>query len=105
MRKLGLKNYEFQERIGYTRDHLNYVLKKDEVPNRDFLVAVKKAFPEVSMDYMVTGKGPMLIETSFIESATGTVVDLTVAYAKIVEERDALAAKLERIRKAMDEDG
>lgn len=50
----------FADKIGVQRSALSHVLSGRNKPSLDFIVKIKKAFPDISMDWLTLGMGRML---------------------------------------------
>lgn len=62
----GLSNSEFSERINVQPSSLSHIFSGRNRPSIDFILKVKKAFPNVSLNWILLGEGT--IENGFKES-------------------------------------
>ncbi len=73
----------FADKIGVQRSALSHVLSGRNKPSLDFIVKVKKTFPDLSMDWLTLGVGNMLLKGSdfndsmFDESNVSAESDVT----------------------------
>ena len=58
--KKGLSATKFATLINANPSAISHLLKGRNKPGYDLLVNIAKAFPDISMDWLLTGKGEML---------------------------------------------
>lgn len=56
----GLTQSAFADRIGVQRSAISHILSGRNNPGLDFLVRIMDNFPDISGDWLITGKGDML---------------------------------------------
>jgi transcriptional regulator with XRE-family HTH domain len=56
----GLTQSAFADRIGVQRSAVSHILSGRNNPGLDFLSRILESFPDISGDWLVTGKGDML---------------------------------------------
>ena len=57
----NLSQSEFADRINVVRASVSHVLSGRNKPSYDFITAIMKAYPELNMEWLMLGKGKMLI--------------------------------------------
>ncbi|MDY6026234.1 helix-turn-helix transcriptional regulator [Bergeyella zoohelcum] len=75
----GLSHAEFSEKVDVQRSSISHILSGRNKPSLDFLRKVKEAFPLLSWDWMIEGKGEMFLpkeEEKKIEKTTTPLPDL-----------------------------
>ncbi len=65
-----LRAAQFSDAIGMQRSAVSHVLSRRNKPSLDFVLRIKKRFPDISLDWLTLGKGDML------ESGTSDGQDL-----------------------------
>ena len=56
-----MKAGQFADAIGMQRSAVSHVLSGRNKPSLDFVLRIKKRFPEVSLDWLTLGKGQMIL--------------------------------------------
>ena len=59
MRAKNLNNIEFSKKIGVQRSNINHILSGRNNPGLSFFVKTLDAFPDLSAEWLLTGKGNM----------------------------------------------
>jgi hypothetical protein len=59
IKRSGLKREEFAEAAGKSRTQIFKYLGGEQNPTADFFQAVKRAFPWVNIEWLITGEGEM----------------------------------------------
>lgn len=59
---------EFAEEIGVQRSSISHIISGRNKPSLDFITKIKTAFPKLEWDWLITGKGEMLISEKELES-------------------------------------
>lgn len=67
---LQLSGNQFAEVIGQGSTKINGYLRGAYIPKIDFLIVIHKWFPRVNLDYMITGRGKLLLEEGETELNT-----------------------------------
>ncbi len=62
--KKGLTATKFANMIEVNPSAISHLLKGRNKPGYDVLVNIAKVFPDISMDWLLTGKGSMLVSPS-----------------------------------------
>ena len=57
MEYYDLTSAQFADTIGIQRSALSHVLSERNKPSLDFVLKIKRAFPEVSLDWLTLGRG------------------------------------------------
>ncbi len=57
----GLKKKDFTDLCGISKNQLYNYLKHDQLPNTKVFQSIKDNFPEIHLDWLITGTGSMLI--------------------------------------------
>lgn len=68
--KKGLTATKFAALIDANPSAISHLLKGRNKPGYDLLVNIARAFPDISMDWLLTGKGSMYGTTSATEKIT-----------------------------------
>ncbi|MFV0238075.1 MAG: helix-turn-helix transcriptional regulator [Flavobacteriales bacterium] len=55
----GLSNAEFSEKINVQPSSLSHIFSGRNRPSIDFILKIKKAFPEISLNWILLGEGNM----------------------------------------------
>ncbi len=53
---------KFAEEIGVQKSSISHVLSGRNKPSLDFIQKILKAFPEINADWLILGKGKMIVE-------------------------------------------
>ncbi len=59
----GLSAAAFSDKIGVQRSSVSHLLSGRNKPSLDFILKITSAFPEIDLDWLVTGSGSMLRRT------------------------------------------
>ncbi len=59
-----MKPAQFSDAIGMQRSALSHVLSGRNKPSLDFVLRIKKRFPEIRLDWLLLGKGEMFVSDS-----------------------------------------
>ncbi len=59
-----MKAAQFSDAIGIQRSAVSHVLSGRNKPSLDFVLRIKRRFPEVSLDWLTMGKGKMILSDS-----------------------------------------
>lgn len=62
MAEYGVSANKFAEKIGVQASSISHIVSGRNKPGYDFIVKVLDAYPDVSPDWFLAGKGPMLRE-------------------------------------------
>ena len=65
--KKGLSATKFATLINANPSAISHLLKGRNKPGYDLLVNIAKAFPDISMDWLLTGKGEMYTDAENAE--------------------------------------
>lgn len=57
---LGLTATRFADEIGVQRSGISHILSGRNQPSYDFIVKITSRYPEISLDWLILGKGSML---------------------------------------------
>ncbi|MGI9526216.1 MAG: helix-turn-helix domain-containing protein, partial [Weeksellaceae bacterium] len=52
---------DLADKIGVQRSGISHILSGRNNPSIDFLIKIKKEFPDIQWDYLIKGEGPMLV--------------------------------------------
>lgn len=76
----GLSAKGFAEKIGILQQTLYNYIQKDREPNYTVLLKTLQSFPEISAEWLITGKGEMLkSETPVSDTPTPTEISIETA--------------------------
>lgn len=64
---LGLTATRFADEIGVQRSGISHILSGRNQPSYDFIVKITTRYPEISLDWLILGKGSMLDKRSGID--------------------------------------
>lgn len=69
----NLTNAQFAKYIGVQPSNVTHILNGRNKPSLDFLLKIIDCFPEISLEWLILGKGEMLIraETQSVKSVSG----------------------------------
>ena len=63
IKNTGLKREEFAEKTGKSRTQIFKYLGGEQSPTADFFQAIKKEFPWINIEWLITGEGEMEVST------------------------------------------
>lgn len=63
LKEYNLTASRLSERIGVQRSGISHILAGRNKPSFDFLLKLAKEFPEININWLLTGKGEMLVDT------------------------------------------
>lgn len=99
----GLGQTKFEERVGFSR---GYISKVKTSIGADKLSNIVEAFPDLNLDWLITGKGKMTstpVQPAAVEQTTDTLEENSVKYKnkylEILEENRILRLEIEKLRK------
>lgn len=99
----GLGQTKFEERVGFSR---GYISKVKTSIGADKLSNIVEAFPDLNLDWLITGKGKMTstpVQPAAVEQTTDTLEENSVKYKnkylEILEENRVLRLEIEKLRK------
>lgn len=101
----GLGQTKFEERVGFSR---GYISKVKTSIGADKLSNIVEAFPDLNLDWLITGKGKMTstpVQPAAVEQTTDTLEENSVKYKnkylEMLEENRVLRLEIERLRKGI----
>jgi transcriptional regulator with XRE-family HTH domain len=59
IKKSGLSNADFSDRIGVQKSSLSHVLSERNKPSLDFVLKILEALPEINSDWLLFGKSSL----------------------------------------------
>lgn len=99
----GLGQTKFEELVGFSR---GYISKVKTSIGADKLSNIVEVFPELNLDWLITGKGKMIIPpapSAPSEQTIGTMEECSVEYKskylEMLEENRSLRIEIEKLRK------
>ena len=99
----GLGQTKFEERVGFSR---GYISKVKTSIGADKLSNIVEAFPDLNLDWLITGKGKMTstpVQPAAVEQTTDTLEENSVKYKnkylEMLEENRVLRLEIEKPRK------
>lgn len=99
----GLGQTKFEERVGFSR---GYISKVKTSIGADKLSNIVEAFPDLNLDWLITGKGKMTstpLQPAAVEQTTDTLEENSVKYKnkylEMLEENRVLRLEIEKLRK------
>ncbi len=99
----GLGQTKFEERVGFSR---GYISKVKTTIGADKLSNIVEAFPDLNLDWLITGKGKMTntpVQPAAVEQTTDTLEENSIKYKnkylEILEENRTLRLEIEKLRK------
>lgn len=57
---LGLTSTRFADAIGVQRSGISHILSGRNEPSYDFIVKLAKKYPQISLEWLILGQGPMI---------------------------------------------
>lgn len=60
MQTYGLNNVEFADRIGISTSSLSHILNERNKPSLDVVLRIHKAYPALSLQWLLCGEGSMI---------------------------------------------
>jgi transcriptional regulator with XRE-family HTH domain len=60
LKHLGLTATRFADEIGVQRSGISHIISGRNQPSYDFIVKIMHRYPEISLDWLILGKGPLL---------------------------------------------
>lgn len=94
---------KFEERVGFSR---GYISKVKTSIGADKLSNIVEAFPDLNLDWLITGKGKMTstpVQPAAVEQTTDTLEENSVKYKnkylEMLEENRVLRLEIEKLRK------
>lgn len=91
----NLSSSQFADEIGVQRSAMSHVLSGRNNPSLDFVMKIKACFNEISLDWLLLGKGNMLISSN----------EKTNSILKEKEINDTLADDVDRLKTLFDDAG
>lgn len=99
----GLGQTKFEERVGFSR---GYISKVKTSIGADKLSNIVEVFPDLNLDWLITGKGKMTstpVQPVAVEQTTDTMEENFVKYKnkylEMLEENRILRLEIEKLRK------
>ncbi len=103
----GLGQTKFEELVGFSR---GYISKVKTAIGADKLSNIVKVFPDLNLDWLITGKGEMTNPTfqpdsteQTIETVAENSVEYKNKYLELLEENRLLRIEIEKLRKIIEE--
>jgi len=62
MEEKNISSAQFADEIQVQRSSLSHVLSGRNKPSLDFMLTIKKKYPEISLDWLLLGEGTMYLE-------------------------------------------
>ena len=66
--QIGISQRKFDESIGKSKGYINKTLQQGSALSSKTIMDIKKAYPELNIDWVLTGKGSMLNKDKFAAS-------------------------------------
>ncbi|WP_172914063.1 helix-turn-helix domain-containing protein [Capnocytophaga canis] len=79
----GLNKKQFAEKIQITSVGLNNYIHQDRIPTTEILINIKHAFNNISIDWLLTGQGKMLLK-GVLENQN---IDMISEEKKIIQQK------------------
>ncbi|WP_370722630.1 helix-turn-helix domain-containing protein [Fibrella aquatica] len=104
----NLSNLGFSQRIGVSSTVINGIVKDEHKPGNKVLDAIKKEYPQISTDWILSGTGDMLIDNSrtpsfgedILARVSLEVAQLREVFANQLSAKDQQIASLQRMLEA-----
>lgn len=110
--KEKLSSTQFATEIGVQRSALSHVLSGRNKPSLDFMMKIKKRYPEINLDWLLLGKGRMIgqkedktVETTRKEEPAQKEIPFRIKKDEVDEtvENKIIEVKEKKIKKAEEE--
>lgn len=91
---LGITYKDISDRTGLHENTFYQINSKGRTPSFDTLQTIKEYYPMISLDYLIIGKGPVLLDKKYMEemeTAPTTIEEREVSYG--VSNSNSLIAK------------
>lgn len=99
----GLGQTKFEERVGFSR---GYISKVKTSIGADKLSNIVDVFPDLNLDWLITGKGKMIDSPRLPDSDEHSIgmleedaVEYKTKYLEVLEENRLLRIEIEKLRK------
>ena len=76
MNREGLKAAAFADNINVAQATLSQILRGRNMPSMDFLLRLRQRYPDVSLDWLLTGEGIMSESPANAETVTSSSLDM-----------------------------
>lgn len=76
MNREGLKAAAFADNINVAQATLSQILRGRNMPSMDFLLRLRQRYPDVSLDWLLTGEGVMSESPANAETVTSSSLDM-----------------------------
>jgi transcriptional regulator with XRE-family HTH domain len=76
---LKIKNLspaQFADLIGVQRSSISHLISGRNKPSLEFIQKILQTFPEINTDWMLSGKGPLMNQESYLNEEVSPPVDL-----------------------------
>jgi transcriptional regulator with XRE-family HTH domain len=93
---------KFADEIGVQRSSISHILSGRNNPSLDFIQKTLIRFPDISPDWILTGKGSMYLVPDLFSSAEVTKTDLIEQNIEINDSGDDIESNIEIMQNKMD---
>ena len=91
-----ITSYKFCKDVGIVQANLAYIRLAEKVSTK-LVNSIVNAYPEISVEWLVTGSGNMLVEKASSTKSTKQEIGANESfYKKLVEEKDRYISVLQR---------
>lgn len=105
LRFYKINSSRFAEEIGVQKSSISHVLSGRNKPSLDFIQKLLKVYPDINADWLIMGKGKMMIdenETNLFSSVEKQKEVIPIAKENIVKPEEVLSVPKERKEKTID---
>ncbi len=101
---LEISEREFAARVEIGQRSINYYLKGEQKPSLDLICNLSKAYPDISLDWLITGKGEMFKNTyQNVSEKLPVAAEPITNYSSLKDEHFEVLRENRMLRKEIEE--
>lgn len=85
MHREGLKAGEFADSINVAQATISQILKGRNMPSMDIVLRLHQRYPDICLDWLLTGKGKMSVDDNGVSSDSSTIEMTESSYPLFAE--------------------